>query len=59
LLEEIRIVTIEDIQQVAERYLRPGSMQILVVGNAEEIGDQLQEFGHVNLINITIPEPGS
>ena len=59
LVEEIRVVTIEDIQQMARRYLQPGAMQILVVGNAEEIGDQLEGFGQVNPVDITIPEPGS
>lgn len=58
LVEEIREVTPGDIQEVAEKYLRPDASQILVVGNAEEIGDQLQKYGDVNEIDITIPQPG-
>lgn len=58
LVEEIRNVTPGDIQEVAEKYMRPGASQILVVGNAEEIGDQLQKYGEVNEIDITIPQPG-
>ncbi|MEX0769888.1 MAG: pitrilysin family protein [Balneolaceae bacterium] len=58
LVEEIRAVTIEDVQQVAREYLRPDDVQILVVGNGEEIGDQLEKYGEVNEIDITIPEPG-
>jgi len=58
LVEEIRDVTPADVQEVAEKYLRPDASQILVVGNAEEIGDQLQKYGEVNEIDITIPQPG-
>lgn len=57
-VEEVRKVTPEDIQRVAREYLRPDDVQILVVGNSSLIGDQLEEFGEVNLIDITIPRPG-
>jgi hypothetical protein len=59
LVEEIRSVTAEDIQEVASEYIRPESMRILVVGNESEIGDQLEKYGEVNRIDITIPEPES
>ncbi|HMB98182.1 MAG TPA: insulinase family protein, partial [Balneolaceae bacterium] len=59
LVEEIKSVTISDVQRVANEYLRPENLQILVVGNESEIGDQLDKFGNVNEIDITIPEPGS
>lgn len=59
LVEEIQAVTIEDVQEVAQKYLQPDSFHILVVGNGEEIGDQLNRFGEVNEIDITIPEPGN
>lgn len=58
LVEEVQAVTIEDIQQVANEYLRPDALQILVVGNGAEIGDQLEQFGDVNEVDITIPQPG-
>lgn len=57
LIEEIKAVSIEDVQRVAKEYLRPGALQILVVGNAEELGDQLEKYGEVNQIDITIPTP--
>jgi len=57
LVEEIREVNIEDIMEVAQEYLRPEDVQILVVGNSNEIGDQLTKYGNVNEIDITIPEP--
>lgn len=58
-VEGVRNTTIEDVQRVAREYLRPDQMEILVVGNADEIGNQLQKYGEVNEIDITIPEPGS
>ncbi|PKD42923.1 M16 family metallopeptidase [Rhodohalobacter barkolensis] len=57
LVEEIREVQAEDIMEVADEYLRPDDVQILVVGNSNEIGDQLSKYGDVNEIDITIPEP--
>ena len=54
-VEQVRRVTPEDIQRVAQEYIRPDDVQILVVGNSSLIGDQLEEFGEVNLIDITIP----
>jgi len=57
LVEEIQAVTPEDILQAAQKYLRPDALQILVVGNGAEIGDQLEQFGEVNEIDISIPEP--
>ncbi|HBX38785.1 MAG TPA: peptidase M16, partial [Pseudohongiella sp.] len=56
LVEEVRQVTVADVQSVAQRYLRPESLRILVVGNQAELGDQLQQYGDVQPIDITIPE---
>lgn len=58
-VEELKKVTVSDIQTVAKEYLNPDKVQILVVGNADEVGDQLQKYGTVNDIDITIPTPES
>ncbi len=56
LVAQIQQVTAADVQSVAQRYLRPDTLQILVVGNAAEVGDQLERFGEVQSIDISIPQ---
>lgn len=58
-VEELKKVSSEDIRRVAKQYLKPESVQILVVGNASEIGDQLTKYGAVNNVDISIPLPES
>lgn len=56
-VDNLKEVTADDVMRVANEYLKPGQVQILVVGNKEEIGDQLDKYGEVNEIDITIPVP--
>lgn len=56
-VEELKKVSSADIQRVAKKYLKPEQVQILVVGNAAEIGDQLDKYGTVNMVDVTIPTP--
>jgi len=56
LVTEVTAVTVDDVQRVARQYLRPDALRILVVGNGNELGDQLGVFGDVNPIDISIPE---
>ncbi len=58
-VEQLKQVTSADIKRVANEYMKPDQVQILVVGNAEEIGDQLNKYGTVNDIDISIPLPPS
>ena len=58
-VENIKDVTVDDVQRVAKQYLHPDRFQILVVSNKDMLGDQLDQFGDVNMIDITIPTPGS
>lgn len=58
-VEGVKNTTVEDVQNMAQKYLHPDSLQILVVGDKAELGDQLQKYGDVNEIDISIPQPGS
>ncbi len=58
-VDSLKQVTRSDILQAARNYLKPEKMEILVVGNKNQMGDQLEQFGGVNEIDISIPEPGS
>lgn len=58
-IQGVKETTIEDVQDMAQKYLNPDQLQILVVGNKKQIGDQLQKYGKVNTIDISIPKPGS
>ncbi len=54
---QIEKVTVDDVNRVAKKYLHPESYPTLVVGNSEEIGNQLTSLGPVTPIDITIPPP--
>lgn len=58
-VEQLKKVSISDIQRVAKNYLKPDQVQIMVVGNGDEIGNQLDKYGTVNVIDVEIPLPKS
>lgn len=58
-VEQLKKVSISDIQRVSKTYLKTNQLQIMVVGNADEIGDQLDKYGTVNVIDVEIPLPKS
>ena len=57
LIEDVKKVTINDIYEVANKYLHPDKMLILVVGNMKEGEKKLSVFGKVKNIDITIKPP--
>jgi len=54
--QNVEKVTRADILQVAQKYLHPEKMQILVVGNQADFDEPLKVLGKVNTIDITIPQ---
>ncbi len=53
-------VTLADLNAVAKKYIHPGKLAVLVVGNGPEIKPGLDELklGPVQAVDITIPMPG-
>ena len=50
--DKVQAVTLEQAQQAAKEYLDPDNMVIVVVGKADEVLDQLKEFGEVEVLEI-------
>ncbi len=57
-VEGVRTTTIPEVQEMAQEYLHPDELQILVVGKKDVVLPQLEKYGDVNIINISIPRPG-
>jgi len=43
--DHIAAVTVADVQRVAQEFIDPSRQQIVMVGNLEEFGDELKQFG--------------
>ncbi|HWG48866.1 MAG TPA: insulinase family protein [Candidatus Acidoferrales bacterium] len=52
-------VTDADVDRVAKKYLIKDKFAVLVVGKSADFDKQLDTFGKVTTIDITIPEPGA
>ena len=50
-LKRIDAVTADDILRVAKKYMTPNNINIVVVGEASEIGSKLERFGTVNYLD--------
>ena len=48
-LKRLAAITVEDIYEVAQKYLKPNNAHIIVVGDADNLKDKLAVFGEVTL----------
>jgi zinc protease len=55
--KKIQQVTKEQVAKVADKYMHPEKMPVLVVGNPNEFDKPLSSFGAVTKLDITIPPP--
>ncbi len=55
--DRVRTVEKADVQDVAQRRIRPEEFAIVAVGKMSDWDGDLTEFGPVEVIDITIPEP--
>ena len=50
--ETVQAVTLKQIQEAAQKYLDPENMVIVVVGNKDEVLEQIQDLGEVEVLEI-------
>lgn len=50
-LKRVNAVTIEDVKNAAIKYMQPNNINIVVVGNAAEVGPKLEKFGTVTYLD--------
>ena len=58
-VSNIEKVTAEDIARVAQKYVHPNDLSVLVVGKEKDFDKPLSTLGTVSKVDITIPEPGA
>ncbi len=51
-VDNIKVITREDIARVAKEYLHPDEVKLLVIGDMEQFDKPLTEFGEVNTIEL-------
>ncbi|MCP5107833.1 MAG: insulinase family protein, partial [bacterium] len=57
LMEDVKKVTAGDIMEIAQNYLHPEKLVILVVGNKEKLDGDLSQLGKVKELDISIKPP--
>jgi predicted Zn-dependent peptidase len=55
-LNNVRSVTLEDIKRVADRYLKPESMSVMVLADTSAIVGSLSDFGDVTYLKLEEPK---
>ncbi len=50
-LKRVELVTMEDIKRVATSYLKPANINIVVVGEANQVGEKLKRFGELHYVD--------
>ena len=55
-LDNVKAVTLEDIKTVAEKYLKPESLTIMVLGDTSQIEGDLSDFGKVTILELEEPK---
>ncbi len=53
----VKAVTAEEIQRIAEQYLHPEKMMIVVLGKEADLDEKLDAWAPVKKLDITIPPP--
>lgn len=51
-VEQLRAVTVADVQRAAQEYLHPNEMVILLVGKREDLDGDLEQFGTVEEVKL-------
>lgn len=57
LLENIKKVTVDDVLEVAQKYLHPDQMVIFILGKEQDLDGKLEDLGKVKKIDISIKPP--
>jgi zinc protease len=55
----IEKVTAEDVARVAQKFVHPNDLSVLVVGKEKDFDKPLSSLGTVSKVDIAIPEPGA
>lgn len=54
-LENLSKVSVDDVQQMARKYLKPGQSYIIVGGNKSEVAETIEKFSHTGEVEIYDP----
>lgn len=51
-LQNVAVVTVEDVQAMAKKYIKPENAYIIVVGKGDDVADKLKRFGKITYYDI-------